>query len=302
MKIAITTSSFGKYDTRPLDILGVKGYEIVLNPYKRTLSEGEVLEVCNGVVGIIAGTEPLRRDTLKALQELKVISRCGTGMDNVDVIAAENIGIKVYNTPDAPTLAVVELAVGMILSLLRNVREMDASVRNNRWEKVMGNLLNGKTAGIIGFGRIGRKLAEVLKYFGCIVVFHDISNAVESGGFDRVDLKDLLSRSDIVSLHVSSKTLIMGEDEISRMKKGAWLINVSRGGVVDEGALYKSLKAGHLRGAALDVYEKEPYEGPLTGLENVVLTPHVGSYAVESRVEMEVQAVQNLLKGLGCPV
>jgi len=297
-KIAITTTSFGKDDKRSLEIIRTKIYETVLNPHGRKLKKDEIVELCKDVIGIIAGTEALDAEILGRLPNLKVISRCGTGLDNVDKDAAKKLGIKVFNTPDAPTLAVAELTIGLILNLLRRVNEMDAVIRDGKWEKLTGNLLSGKTVGIIGFGRIGRKVGELLKCMGCEIKYYDIEDYEVEMGVDRVEIKELLRTSDIISIHVSSSARIIGRKELGMMKKGSWLINVSRGGVVDEEALYHALKEGLLAGAALDVFEREPYKGNLKELDNVILTPHVGSYAKEARIKMEIEAAKNLLKGL----
>ena len=297
-KVAITTTSFGKYDNEPLDLLRRNGFETVLNPYGRKLKKEEVFELCRDAVGVIAGIETLDADTLEKLTTVKVISRCGTGLDNVDLDIAKKLGIKVFNTPDAPTIAVAELTIGLILNLLRKINRMDFALRQDRWEKLMGNLLCGKNVGIIGFGRIGRKVAELLKHFGCKIKYYDTRIAVEGQDAERVELSELLKDSDIISIHVSTKEQIIGESEIKQIKKGAWMVNVSRGGVVDENTLYHALKEGYLTGAAIDVFVQEPYTGPLKELGNVILTPHIGSYAKEARVKMEMDAVENLLKGL----
>jgi D-3-phosphoglycerate dehydrogenase len=208
----------------------------------------------------------------------------------------------VYNTPGGPTLAVAELTVGLVLNLLRRVGEMDAAVRRGQWEKLMGNLLCGKRVGVIGFGRIGQKVAELLSAFGVELAYCDLEEKSCAVRCSPKGLGDLLGWADIVTLHVSppaSCSPVIGEREIGAMKKGAWLVNVSRGGLVDEGALYRALSGGRLAGAALDVFGEEPYRGPLKELKNVILTPHVGSYALEARTRMEEEAVDNLLMGLG---
>ncbi len=297
-KIAITTTTFGEYDNKPVEMCRKKGFDVVLNPFGRKVRPEELVELTKDAVGLIAGTEPITGDSLSKLPSLKVISRCGTGLDNVDLAAAKKLGIKVFNTPDAPTLAVAELTVGLIFSLLRKIDRMDIAVRAGKWEKLMGNLVSGKKAGLIGFGRIGRKVAGLLKPLGCEIAYADPLVEAGQGGFKRLSLQELLSWADIVSIHVSASETIIRENEIGMMKKGSWLVNASRGGVVDEGALYKALKAKHLSGAALDVFAKEPYEGALKELDNIILTPHIGSYAVEARVGMEAEAVKNLLKGL----
>jgi len=298
-KIAITTTTFGEYDKEPLNLLDMNGFHVKLNPYQRRLKKGEVIELCKDAIGIIAGTETLDADIMETLTTLKVISRCGTGTDNVALVDADRIGIKVYNTPDAPTSAVAELTVGLMINLLRNISLMEKELRMGQWKKRMGNLLCEKRIGIKGFGRIGKKVAELLRPFGCEIAYAD--PFVEDGllGLQRMSLKDMLCWADLVTIHVGVNEKLIGEEEFKCMKDGAIIINTSRGGVVDESALYENLKNGHLAGAALDVFEEEPYSGPLKELGNIILTPHIGSYARDTRVEMEGQAVENLLKGLG---
>lgn len=296
-RILITTSTFAEFDRSPLDLLERRGFSYILNPYKRKLTIAETIKLGKKAVGIIAGTECLNDDVLQQLPELKVISRCGSGMDNVDLESAKKRGIKVYNTPIAPVTAVAELTVGIILNLLRKVNQLDYIVRHDYWQKKMGNLLYGKKVGIIGFGRIGKKVAELLKPFNCKIAYSD--PYVQDGltGMKALSLRELLSWADIVSVHISGRGKILGEKEIRLMKEGAWLINASRGGAIDEKALYHALEQGRLSGSALDVFEEEPYTGILRKLNNVILTPHIGSYTEETRVKMERRAVENLLIG-----
>lgn len=297
LKIAVTTTSFGKCDKKPLEMLKSGKYEVLFNPCGRLLKKDEVIVFCKDAAGIIAGTEQLDADVMDNLPNLRIISRCGTGLDNIDLKAAERLGIKVFNTPDAPTRAVAELTIGLILNLLRKVNQQDTAIRNGKWEKLMGNLLYGKKVGIIGFGRIGKKVAGLLMPFDCEIAYMD--PLMEDGllGLKRLTIEELLCWADIISIHVSAKEKLIGEKEFRLIKKEAWLINTSRGGVVDEFILYEYLKNGYLSGAALDVFEQEPYNGPFRELENIILTTHIGSYAKEARVDMEMEAVNNLLKG-----
>lgn len=297
-KVAITTTSFGEHDDSPLELCKKKGLMVVLNPYKRKIEADELVELAEDAVGLIAGTECITEEVISKLPALKVISRCGAGLDNVDLDAVKRRGIKLLNTPDAPTLAVAELTVSLILNLLRGVCRMDRELRDDLWQKRMGNLLYGKKVGIKGFGRIGRKVAELLRPFGCEMAYSDPFVEDLSSPLKRLSLDELLGWADIVSIHISANEKIIGERELRLMKKGAWLVNTSRGKVLDESALYENLKNGHLSGAALDVFEQEPYTGPLMELDNIILTPHIGSYAKEARVEMERQSVENLCKGL----
>lgn len=298
MKIFISTTSFGEYDKSYLDVCRKSGISVESNPYGRKMKPEELCSLAQGAVGLIAGTEPLTADVLSKMPNLKVISRCGVGLENVDLDAAEKAGIKVFNTPDAPTRAVAELTIGLMLDILRKTSRMDSAIRSGRWEKLMGNLLYGKKVGIIGFGRIGRAVAGLLKAFDCEIAYAD--PFVDDGllGLRRLSKHELLCWAEIVSIHVASKERIMSRGDIEMMKRGGWIINVSRGEAVDEVALYDSLKSGDLCGAAIDVFEQEPYKGPLAHLDNVVLTPHIGSYAKEARTRMELEAVNNLIKGL----
>ena len=297
-KITITTTSFGNYDGSLLGGCQEKGLEVVLNPHGRKVKSEELIDLAKDSIGLIAGTEDITKELLLKLPDLRVISRCGVGTDNIDLEAAKNLDIKIFNTPGAPTLAVAELTVGLILNLLRKVSLMHRELRNSQWHKRMGNLLYGKKVGLKGFGRVGKKVAELLKPFGCEIAYSDPFVEDELSGLRRLCLEDLLAWVDILTIHVSVSERLIGEREFQLMKKGAWLVNTSRGGVVDEHVLYDYLKNGYLSGAALDVLEDEPYSGPLKELDNIIITPHIGSYAKESRLEMERQAVENLLEGL----
>ena len=301
-KILITTSSFAKNDITPLETLRQLNHEIILNPFERKLNEEEILQLIqeHQPVGIIAGVEPLTARVLGKAKNLQAIARAGIGMDSVDIAAARKLGISVTNTPDAPTIPVAELTLGMILSLLRKIHITDSSIRNQEWERPMGRLLYGKTVGLIGCGRIGSKLARYLQAFDCRILGCD-PVCTEHEDIQLSGLDELIAESNIVSLHLpysESTYHFMCKERIQSMKPGSILINTARGGLVDEQALYEALKSGHLAGAALDCFEEEPYTGPLKDLENTLLTAHIGSYAKEARIMMENQAVDNLLAQL----
>ena len=298
-KVFISTSSFAEHDSKPIEMLESTNLEVELNPHRRMLSREEIINLVAQTEGLIAGTEVLDAEVLEHLKCLKVISRCGAGIDNVDLEVAKKLGIEVLCTPYGPTNAVAELVVAMIMSLLRHIPCMDREMRMGKWHKKMGHLIQGKQVGIIGYGKIGQRVAELLIGLGVDIAYCDPVVDKGKSGCRKVEMPELLSWADIVTVHASGKKTVLGDDELRQMKKGSWLINCARGGVVDERALYRLLKEGWLSGAALDVFKKEPYEGPLSELDNVIITPHIGSYAVESRVEMEVEAAQNLLKGLG---
>ena len=302
--ILTTTSSFDISGNPILVDLRERGFQLIENPFGRRLSEDDAIKLFRKYqpVAIIAGVEPLSRSVLQAASpNLKIVSRCGTGMDSVDLEAARELGITVLNTPDAPVLAVAELTLAMILDILRGVTAADRSIRKGTWKAHMGNTLAGKTVGLIGGGRIGLKVAALLSAFDAQVIIHDPYLSKGSVGFEIVELSALLSRSDIISLHLplTAETRNFVDDRmLAKMRAGSRLINAARGGLVDETALIAALESGHLAGAALDVFEQEPYAGPLVDVDNVVLTTHMGSYAKETRTRMEFEAAQNLVDSL----
>ena len=206
------------------------------------------------------------------------------------------MGIRVFNTPDAPTNSVAELTIGALLSLLRMIPQMDQSLHGGQWRKKIGTQLRRKTVAIVGFGRIGRRVGEHLSTFDVEIIIVDPYAAESiSTGFRRESLQTALAQADIITIHSSGHDCIIGETEFGLMKKGAYLLNAARGGVVSEYALVKALEKGTVAGAWLDTFEEEPYKGPLCHCPNVILTPHVGSYTAECRAAMENEAVDNLL-------
>lgn len=302
IKVAVTTTSFGQYDLRPLELLKNAGVNVFTNSSGRKMTEKEIVSLCSDCIGIIAGTESYTREILVKLDNLKIISRCGVGIDSIDLDTAKDLKIKVMNTPYGPTQSVAELTLAMMLNLLRCVSTMDCELKHGIWLKRMGNLLQGKKVGIIGYGRIGRKVAELLVPFGVEIAYTDTQIKEKVDMHRLIGLDELLTWADIITVHCSVHAgagPILGKEELMKLRKGCWIINTSRGGVIDEEALYGLLSNKHLSGAALDVFKQEPYKGPLSNLENVLMTPHIGSYARESRIQMEIQAVENLLAGLG---
>jgi D-3-phosphoglycerate dehydrogenase len=303
-KVLVSSRAFGKLDSTPIDIIENAGFEVIKNPYGRKLEENELLELISDVIGMIAGTEAITENVIINADSLRVISRGGTGLDNVDLNAAEKYGVTVYNTPDALTQAVAELTIALILALHRRIVEADGSIRKGVWIPVMGRLLENKTIGVIGLGRIGKQVVRLLQPFGLNFIAFEPNpdnDFVREYQISLKSLTDLFKESDILTLHLplNNETYhIVGEKELSFIKKDAIIINTSRGGLIDENALYNSLKKGLIGGSALDTFEDEPYNGPLKNLYNVVLTPHIGSYAKEARSRMEIEAAKNLINGL----
>lgn len=303
-KVLTSPSSFGQVGKEPLQILESNGYEVINNPFGRKLSENEVITLAQDCIGIVAGVEPLTARVMDALPGLKCISRVGIGMDNVDLEYALKKGITVVNTPDAPTRGVAELTLAMTLSLLRKIPQADAAMKNKKWEKQIGNLIQNKIIGVIGLGRIGKLVSELFIGIGNPVIGYDPYPNKEwasNKGVKLVDFDELLQKADIVTVHVpgnADKTPVIGDKQFELIKEGAFLINIARGGVVDEAALFKLLSTNKIAGAAVDVFDEEPYNGPLCDLKNIILTPHLGSYAHEGKLLMEIEAVNNLVNSI----
>jgi D-3-phosphoglycerate dehydrogenase len=299
--IAISTSTFGKESSEPVDLLRAAGFTLALNPNGRKLNKAETVALVREADGLIAGTETLDREVLMQLPRLRVISRVGTAVDNVDQACAAERCIPVFNTPDGPTDGVAELTLAGLLALLRRVPQADASIRRGEFAKPMGRLLRGKTVAIVGLGRIGKALAKLLQPFAVAILAVD---PVRDEEFARkynvryVSLEEALPLADVISLNLagSPKDPLFAAAQLARMKEGAVLINVARGGWIDENALLEALQSGRLGGAYLDVFATEPYKGPLANSENVVLTSHIGSYALECRVGMEVEAARKVIE------
>ena len=303
-KVLASPSSIGQIASDPFDLLEANGYEVVKNPFGRKLTEEETINLAKDCIGIVAGVESLNAKVIDALPNLKCISRVGVGMDSVNISHAESKGIKVLNTPNGPTRAVAELTLGLTLSLLRKIPNAHYDLKNKVWKKQTGNLLYEKKVGILGLGRIGRMTAEIFRALGNPVSGYDLfpnEEWAKENSVEILDLKELLTTCDIITIHVPAKadgSAVITKEELDLLKDDAFLVNVSRGGVIDENDLYEVLKSGKLSAVALDVFSQEPYSGPLCDVENVVLTPHIGSYAREGKLRMEVDAAQNLINAL----
>ncbi len=308
VRVLVTTSSFAAQDKQSRHLLEEAGAVLSMNPFHQTLSEEQVRSLLRAhrPIGLVAGVEPLTSAVLNdAAGHLRVISRCGTGVDNLDLAAAAALQIAVYNTPEAPVQAVAELTLGLMLSLARGIPALDQALRAGTWKKQAGVLLSEWTIGIIGLGRIGKRVACLAQAFGSTVLAHDLKP-------DRVWAREhairicskeqLLKQADLVTLHTAAiptgAAPLIGAGQFKQMKAGSLLINTARGGLVDELALVEALRSGHLAGAAIDAFAREPYAGPLQGIDRVILTPHVGSAARAARVRMEREAAENLLIGL----
>ena len=300
MKILISSRSF-KIDSKSLELLKQYELEPVFNPFGRKLSENELIEMIDDdIVGIIAGTEEITKKIILQAKSLKVISRFGIGLDNIDINFASNMNIQVYYTPDEPTDAVAELTLALILNLLRKVCLTDRNFRQKLRKPEMGNILKNKKVGIVGLGRIGKRLVQLLKPFDVEIYACEKKpdeKFISKNNIILTKLPDLFKKSDIISIHLplNDETRgIVGRAEISKMKSDSILVNTSRGEVIDEHALYDALKKKKICSAACDVF----YTDLLKELDNTIITPHIGSLTYETRENMEEKAVKNLIKGL----
>lgn len=301
-KIFVALSTFAKNGSEPLDLLINSGIDFYVNPLGRRITADEVHEMGADATGIIAGLEPYTKEVLLKLLSLRCISRAGIGIDNIDQSFAESKNIEIRNTPNVIVQPVVEHVLAMIFNLLRKINLHTNLVKSRKWERHVGNLLFGKTVGIIGTGRIGKKLSEVIISLGANVIASDLYPDEEWADLKHVKyttIEKLIKESDIISLHVSAtednQQLLISKKEIEQMKSGVLLINTSRGQFVDENAIYDGLSSKKIGGIGLDVYINEPYDGDLIKFDNVVFTPHIATLTKESRLEMEVEATQNLL-------
>ncbi len=304
-KVLITTVPFGEKNSTPLDLLDTNNIGYLINPLNKKLTEDELVDLVSDFDVIIAGTEQISDKVMERASNLKMISRVGIGLDSVDLLAAEKRGIQVSYTPDAPAPAVAELTIGMMLTLLRSVHVSNSQMHLGEWYRFFGRRLSEVTIGIIGIGRIGQGVLEHLKGFknprilvNDVSIKSDISNKFNVEWSSK---EEIYKQSDIVSLHLplTGKTKDMiKKDHLLSMKTDAIIINTSRGGIINESDLYEVMKSGHLSGAAIDVFDNEPYSGDLKNIERCLLTAHMGSMSVDCRTRMEIEATEEAVRFL----
>ena len=306
MRILVTPTSFQPgHDNPMLERLQEFADELVFNPTGKPLQPEQLLPLLQDCDGYVAGLDFITADVLRQCPRLKVISRYGAGYDRVDVAAAKECGITVTTTPGVNSEAVAELAVGMMLSLARQIPYLDRTTREGKWLRATGTELRGKTVGIVGLGAIGKNVARCCAGIGMkVIAFDSFPNAAycREHGIGQVELEELLHTADFISLHLplNDETRHMIDARtIAGMKPGAVVINTSRGAIVDEQAAYEALCSGQLGGLGLDAFEQEPPEAsPLFELPNVVLTPHTGAHTREATLGMARLAVENLISVL----
>lgn len=302
MKLFVSTHPFSSTSPEPMRLLKYNEFDVRLNLFKHKISTHELARSINDAEVLIAGTEKITEEVFRNARNLKLISRVGIGLDGIDFALCRKYGTRVTYTPDAPSLAVAELCVGMILDLVRKISFTDKSIKNGTWERHMGTLLYGKTVGIFGMGRIGKSLIHLLAPFNVEFLIHDINPDIALGRVHKVKYAtkvEVLQYSDVVSVNLPLKPDTQDyitRSELELMQPHAVILNTARGGIVNEADLYNALKNNVISGAAVDVFEEEPYQGNLTELENVLLTCHMGASTIESRRDMEVQAVEEAIR------
>ena len=305
-KVLITTVPFADQNKLPLELLDGAGIDYLVNPIGRKLKEDELAEMISDFDAVIAGTEPITEKVMMRATQLKLISRVGIGLDSVDLIAAEERDLRVSYTPDAPAPAVAELSLALMLSLLRGVLVSNAQIHRGEWNRYFGRRITEVTIGVIGAGRIGGRVLRRLARLGSPrLLVNDldpkpdvVNNLVK---VEWVDKETILREADVISLHLPltkyTKNMIR-YDQLKMMKPDAVIINTARGGIINEKDLALVLNEGHLSGAAVDVFDDEPYAGGLRGIDRCLLTAHMGSMSVDCRTRMEIEATEEVVRFL----
>lgn len=300
--MVIGSRSFGQADRGAWQRLVDAGCELIPNQVGRAYREEELIPLLAEADAIITGTDALTGKVLRAAPRLKVISKHGVGVETIDLAAAKACGITVTATAGVMDDSVADLAVALLLAVARQVVPAHVHTAAGGWKPIYGMELADKQAGLIGMGRIGKKVAIRLKAFGMRVVAHDPypdAAYARANGIQLLELPALLERSDVVSLHAPGDRTVLGAAELARMKAGSVLINTARGILVDETALCEALRSRRLAGAGLDAFREEPPVGsPLLSLKNVVVTPHMGGLTREALIRMGEMAAENVLRVL----
>lgn len=304
-KALITTVPFADKNRLPLELLENADIDYVINPHNKKLTEDQLADLVTDFDVLIAGTEPITDKVMERASNLKLISRVGIGLDSVDLLSARRRGIKVSYTPDAPSPAAAELTMCQILTLLRSVHVSNTRMHQGEWHRFFGRRLAEVAIGVIGVGRIGSRVLRRMTGFGTPrILVNDLQpnyKQIPEFKLEWVTKEEIYREADVITLHLPlthlTKNMIRRE-HLMQMKPDALLINTSRGGIVNEQDLYEVMKSGHLGGAAIDVFEHEPYDGPLREIERCLLTSHMGSMSVDCRTRMEIEATEEAVRFL----
>jgi D-3-phosphoglycerate dehydrogenase len=303
--VLITPRSLTKDGHPALDLLKESGHRLVFAAPGKQPSEEELCRLLPGCAGYLAGVEKISAKSLESARDLRVISRNGSGVDNIDLETAKRLGIEVLKAEGANAHGVAELTIGLIFSLTRAVAFHDQKMKNKVWERRKGIELTGRTLGLVGCGRIGKLVAGRALGLGLSVIAFDLCpdrSFCPSDKFSWGSFGEVLEKSDIISLHVPAspgEKPVITEPVISKMKRGVYIINTSRAGLIDENAVITALDGSHIQGLATDVYNCEPPDMLNLVMHNrVIATPHIGGFTEESIERATRVAVENLLKCL----
>lgn len=302
-RILVTATSYGKNDPSLKTFLGERVGQVVYNSLAKPLNSAQLQELLPGVDGWVAGLDEIDANALKVADHLKVISRYGVGVDNVDMNAARALAIQVTNTPGANSVSVAELTLGLMLALARHIPAAINATRRGEWPRLSGISLEGKTVGILGLGAIGRQVALRLAAFGCRLLAYDPFPSEAFAAQNKITLlplESVIRESDFISLHLPllpETRGLVNDAFFSQVKPGAYLVNTARGEVVDESALLRALQTGRLAGVALDAFSQEPPDpaNPLLALPQVLVTPHMGAHADSAANAMGWMAAEDCL-------
>ncbi|MEA4908369.1 MAG: phosphoglycerate dehydrogenase [Chloroflexi bacterium] len=307
-RVLVTATSYGHHDPRLKTRLEEAVGEVVYNTTGKPLTSQQLQTLLPGMDAYIAGLDEVDRPALLSTQRLKVISRYGVGVDNIDLATAAERGVAVTNTPGANSVSVAELAIGLMLSLARSIPEAVNVTRQGEWPRCSGVSLQGKTVGILGLGMIGRLLSRRLAGFDCQIVAYDPfpdEAFARQNGVELLPMQQVLAQADFLSLNMPllPETRHLVNDEfLACMKPGAYLVNTARGEIIDEAALVRALQNGQLRGAALDAFCQEPPDAASTllSLPQVLVTPHMGAHtdsAINAMGRMALEGCLAVLQG-----
>jgi D-3-phosphoglycerate dehydrogenase len=303
-KVVLATGTyFSTYCMKARELLEAEGFEVRENTLGRPLGFDDLKDMVGDVWAVIAGVDVWNEELFNLARELKIITRFGIGVDNIDLAAAKRHGVKVTNARGVNADSVGETVIALILSLYRKIVGLDASIKRGEWERYMGHTIRGKKAGLIGFGAIAQYTAMLLHAFGAELYTFDLypdREAAKKYGVTLTDSDWIIRNCDIISLHVPSTPeteKMINEEKLAVMKNSAVLINTARGAVVDEAALYAALKARKIAGAGLDVYQKEPTDrsNPLFTLDNVTVLPHTAAETFETYEKVSLASAKNII-------
>jgi len=286
------------------NIAEINGVEFVANPWGRDPFAEEIAEEMKlgKYDGLIVGTKNVSNSIMEHDPNLKVISRVGVGFNNIDVEYFKKHGVTTTYTPFGPTDSTAEMALALIMTGTRRLRNYDNEIRSGFWKREFGLRLKDAKVAIVGFGRIGKRLAMLLQPFGCEILLHDIAPDLATANamkWQFINKEQVLQEADVISFHLPLKSDTrdwLSYNELAKLNRRVTVVNTARGGIVNEAAIYDYLKGNPGSYYCCDVFEQEPYTGKLIELENTMLTPHASSFTVGSRRQTELLAIDNCLK------